>query len=104
MTEEADRTDRIRARAYRIWESEGRPDDRAEIHWSIASRIVDEEEAADRAGRPRDDVEEASWESFPASDPPAIVQPIKSVRHGNGQKPANDGLPVAANRRKARTA
>jgi hypothetical protein len=27
---------RIRQRAHGIWESEGRPSDRAEIHWSMA--------------------------------------------------------------------
>lgn len=27
---------RIRARAYEIWEREGRPSDRAEAHWGMA--------------------------------------------------------------------
>ena len=32
--------DRIRARAHRIWESEGRPGDRAAVHWSLASAEI----------------------------------------------------------------
>ena len=40
--------DRIRERAHRIWESEGRPGDRAEAHWSMASAEI---AAGDRARR-----------------------------------------------------
>ena len=32
--------DRIRERAHKIWESEGRPGDRAETHWSMASAEI----------------------------------------------------------------
>jgi len=32
--------DRIRERAYRLWESEGRPDGRALAHWDMAARLV----------------------------------------------------------------
>jgi len=31
---------RIRERAHKIWESEGRPADRAEVHWSMASAEI----------------------------------------------------------------
>ena len=31
---------RIRERAHKIWESEGRPADRAEAHWSMASAEI----------------------------------------------------------------
>jgi hypothetical protein len=31
-----DQEQRIRARAYRIWEEEGRPEGRAEVHWDMA--------------------------------------------------------------------
>ncbi|MBB3263489.1 hypothetical protein FHW79_001085 [Azospirillum sp. OGB3] len=31
---------RIRARAHQIWEREGRPEDRAEDHWKLASEEI----------------------------------------------------------------
>ncbi|MBS7543924.1 DUF2934 domain-containing protein [Ancylobacter oerskovii] len=34
------REDRIREQAYRLWEEEGRPDGRADRHWSDAERLV----------------------------------------------------------------
>jgi hypothetical protein len=31
---------RIRARAYRIWQDEGCPDGRSAVHWDMASELV----------------------------------------------------------------
>ncbi|WP_181700241.1 DUF2934 domain-containing protein [Chthonobacter albigriseus] len=80
MTHDTDREARIRERAHRIWESEGRPDDRAEVHWSIAARIVDEEDQAPPGESAENMIDEGIEESFPASDPPAMSQPVTSVR------------------------
>lgn len=41
---EADREDRIRARAYQLWEEEGRPEGRAEQHWFTARESLAVEE------------------------------------------------------------
>jgi hypothetical protein len=38
------REERIRNRAYRLWEQEGRPDGRAEAHWEAAAELVAIEE------------------------------------------------------------
>jgi len=38
--------DRIRQRAHTIWESEGRPGDRAAVHWSMASAAIPAETPA----------------------------------------------------------
>ena len=35
-----DQEQRIRARAYRIWEEEGRPEGRAEVHWDMAPELI----------------------------------------------------------------
>ena len=35
-----DQEQRIRARAYRIWEEEGRPEGRAEVHWDMARELI----------------------------------------------------------------
>jgi hypothetical protein len=40
------RDERIGALAYQIWEEEGRPDGRSEVHWYVACEMIDAEDAA----------------------------------------------------------
>jgi hypothetical protein len=50
---EADRNERIRQRAYRLWEEAGRPAGQAEDHWQRAAADLDREDAElQRAGMP----------------------------------------------------
>ena len=42
----AHREQRIRERAYRMWESEGRPEGRAEQYWHRAEELVEDENQA----------------------------------------------------------
>jgi hypothetical protein len=54
-TVEKDREQRIRERAYRSWEEEGRPKGKHEEHWERAAREFDEDDdgsAADDATEP----------------------------------------------------
>ena len=55
-----DRDRRIRERAYFLWLGDGQPNGQAEDYWRRA--IAAEQDMA---------ADEASQESFPASDPPA---------------------------------
>jgi len=48
------REQRVRMLAYRIWESEGRPDGQEERHWEMAERIVEAENARE---------EEQEWQT-----------------------------------------
>ena len=58
----------IRARAYELWESEGRPEGRQDVHWRLACEEFAETETA---GQPQDeatpDVVKESVESPPAA-------------------------------------
>lgn len=63
----------VRERAYRIWERQGSPDGQAEQFWLMAEEEL-LAEGHSRSGAPpavEDKVDEASEESFPASDAPA---------------------------------
>lgn len=47
----SDREERIRQRAYRLWEEAGRPEGAAEDHWERAAQDLDREDAEiQRAG------------------------------------------------------
>lgn len=46
MVDEAEMERRIRERAYRMWEDEGRPDGRDKEHWERARAQVEEEAAS----------------------------------------------------------
>ena len=47
-----EREDRIRQRAYEIWEREGRPEGREERHWDAAKEEISIEESQGQATRP----------------------------------------------------
>ncbi|HZS63152.1 MAG TPA: DUF2934 domain-containing protein [Xanthobacteraceae bacterium] len=44
--------ERVKQRAYQLWEEEGRPDGRAESHWEKARELVAIEDNQDLATRP----------------------------------------------------
>jgi hypothetical protein len=67
---DTDLQQRIRERAYAIWQAEGCPEGRAAVHWELARRLVEEREEY---------LDEEGAESFPASDPPSHV-PITGDR------------------------
>jgi hypothetical protein len=64
---------KVRERAYAIWEREGRPQGRAEEIWLMAERelIAESRRFGWRPDQTEEMVDEAMDKSFPASDPPA---------------------------------
>ncbi|HEV7416970.1 MAG TPA: DUF2934 domain-containing protein [Tianweitania sediminis] len=50
MTDNANKEDRIRARAHAIWQQEGEPHSREDDHWHQAAREIEEEDAASGSG------------------------------------------------------
>ena len=85
------RDDRIRSRAYGIWEREGRPQGRHEHHWHQASREVDDE--------PSDDQPTASG-AEPASDEAGSEQPHSNAdaRLSGSPAPALPETPTGPSR------
>jgi hypothetical protein len=49
------REQRIRDRAHRFWESEGRPKDQEKRHWQMAEQTIDEEDRAAQTPSPGQD-------------------------------------------------
>ncbi|WP_236025170.1 DUF2934 domain-containing protein [Arenibaculum pallidiluteum] len=93
-----EREERVRRRAYEIWEREGRPDGRHDEHWVRAlAEIVDEDMAAGRL-------------VTDALDTAAAPRPARRVRSKNpagraGAKPAwspDDIKPAGTPRRGGR--
>ena len=71
-----DHEQRIRERAYHLWEKEGRPEGRDHEFWERARLMHQAEQspAAAPVNAAEDaEVDEASEESFPASDPPSFT-------------------------------
>ncbi len=62
MSDQPNAEERIRRKAYELWEQAGRPEGDGVVFWLAAERW----DAEDR------EVDEAEEESFPASDPPAL--------------------------------
>ena len=48
---DAEREERIRKRAYQLWEQGGTPEGRAEEYWHRARQLLDEEISASSASR-----------------------------------------------------
>ena len=67
---------RVRERAYFLWQQDGCPDGLADRYWQQARWIEEEREKYEN----RIDTEEE--DSFPASDPPSHTG-ITGVRRGN---------------------
>ena len=53
--EQSEREQRIRERAYAIWQSEDRPEGRHEEHWRQASEAIDREDSDARRFDPSSD-------------------------------------------------
>jgi hypothetical protein len=52
VSQDRDLEARIRARAHEIWEHEGRPSGRAELHWEQARREIQFEAAREQTAKP----------------------------------------------------
>ena len=79
-----DREQRIRLRAYTIWEREGRPEGREQEHWEQARREI---EAEDRAG------------AAPAREELLADVTLLERDPGDGREPGNDGAATQPKRR-----
>lgn len=73
--QDSEREDRIRERAYRLWQEEGCPEGRAETHWDKASELVAIEENYKSTLKPNPTGE---YENSPTSEP---VEPLEAVRN-----------------------
>lgn len=76
---QSDFEQRVRERAYFLWQKEGSPDGREQEFWERARLLMEAESAPPmatplQARSPEErEVDEAAKASFPASDPPAFT-------------------------------
>lgn len=95
-----DRQERIRERAYAIWEREGRRDGEHQRHWHQAASEIDAEDAASAAAGPGRKAA-TSRKSTAAAGKPAKTGPTKAARPRPSEIVAK---PVAATKPRARKA
>jgi DUF2934 family protein len=81
------REQRIRERAYQIWESEGRPHGRQEEHWRRAEAEIDQELAAVAA---RHDTMPLTEPETPSTARPVTSRPIPARKRNDGREPVPD--------------
>ena len=72
--EEQERRERIRRRAYQLWEQEGCPEGRADVHWDQATELVAIEENYRLTTEPVP----APDELGPSGEP---IEPIEAVEN-----------------------
>jgi hypothetical protein len=72
--EERDRERRIRERAYRLWQEEGCPEGRADVHWDMAAELVAIEDNHKLATEPIPGPEEFG----PSGEP---IEPLEAVEN-----------------------
>ena len=70
--------DRVRQRAYQIWEEEGRPEGREAEHWRRAE--VEVEESRNRTLSPRGTPKIPEVEAPGAAPPGGVAKPAKKRR------------------------
>lgn len=88
-----DRDERIRQRAYDIWEREGRPHGRDEEHWRMA---LDElvEEFSDARFTHAEPAAPAAGTAKPGGESSAEAQPSKPVSGGDRPRPMLQADPL----------
>jgi hypothetical protein len=72
--DEEERAERIRKRAYQLWEQEGRPDGHADDHWDKAAELIAIEDNHAFALQPLPDANEIGPEGEP-------VEPIEALEN-----------------------
>ena len=86
------REERIRERAYQIWESEGRPSDRHDEHWRRAEVEIEEEWAVAGSPGSRPPAEDGTQNAVR----PVTSRPIPARKRDDNKAPGGE--------KKARTA
>src|SRR5689334_23583134 len=71
---------RIRERAYRIWEEEGRPEGRDREHWERARFLVGIEDNP-AAGLEENPIIEDRRHGYTTPPPPTPVEPIEAIEN-----------------------
>ena len=92
--------ERVRERAYLLWEREGRPEGRAEEHWRRAAELEAAEAAPENQGGRRTEAREADDGSHASITPPRTGRaaakrraPIRAPVYAAGSGPV---MPCAA--------
>jgi len=75
--------DRVHERAHRIWEEEGRPEGKAEVHWDLARLVVSLEDAKQAMRKPIKIDEAESIEAIVnQGEFPTLTDQGESLVHG----------------------
>lgn len=72
--DEKERNERIRRKAYELWEADGRPDGRRDAHWDKATELVAIEDNHSLATEPVSEIKETG----PTGEP---VEPIEALEN-----------------------